>query len=132
MLALVAFPIMASALLLTALPALAGSGTFPPLIALPADFQPEGIATGRGSSFYVGNLYSGALYRGDYRTGTVQALAPSPGPGGQGLAKGRSAHELSLRGSQHLRSVSTMRRPARSWNISFIRPVQSGPANDVV
>ena len=52
---------------------------FPPLIALPDGFHPEGIETGRGSSFYVGNLAGGDLLRGDYRTGTVQTLAPSPG-----------------------------------------------------
>jgi hypothetical protein len=33
----------------------------------------------------VGNLYSGALLRGDYRIGTVQALASSPGPGAQAV-----------------------------------------------
>jgi sugar lactone lactonase YvrE len=83
--AAIALIIMTSVLLLAALPALAGSDTFPPLIALPDGFQPEGIATGRGSSFYAGNLYSGALLRGDYRTGTVQALASSPGPGAQAV-----------------------------------------------
>ena len=75
--------IVTSMLLLAALPAFAGSTTFPPLIALPEGFQPEGIATGRGSSFYAGNLYSGALLSGDYRTGEVQALAPPPGAGAQ-------------------------------------------------
>jgi sugar lactone lactonase YvrE len=54
---------------------------FPPLIALPDGFQPEGIDTGRGSRFYVGNLAGGELLRGDYRTGVVETLAPSPGPG---------------------------------------------------
>jgi DNA-binding beta-propeller fold protein YncE len=58
---------------------------FPPLIALPAGFAPEGIATGRGSSFYAGDLNTGRLLRGDYRTGVITELAPSPGPGAQAV-----------------------------------------------
>lgn len=83
--AAIALVIVASMLLMAALPAFAAAETFPPLIALPAGFQPEGIATGRGSSFFVGNLYSGELFRGDYRTGAVQMLAGSPGPGAQAV-----------------------------------------------
>jgi hypothetical protein len=62
------------------MPSSATGPAFPPLVALPAGFHPEGIETGRGSSFYVGNLAGGDLLRGDYRTGIVQTLAPSPGP----------------------------------------------------
>lgn len=53
---------------------------FPPLIALPADFHPEGIETGRGSSFCVGHLAGGDLMRGDDRTGIVQTPAPPTEP----------------------------------------------------
>jgi sugar lactone lactonase YvrE len=63
----------------------AGSIAFPPLIALPGGFHPEGIATGLGSRFYVGNLNGGELLRGDYRTGSVETLAPSPGAGAQAV-----------------------------------------------
>ena len=41
--------------------------------------------TVRGSSFFVGNLNTGEVLRGDYRTGTVEALAASPGPGAQAV-----------------------------------------------
>lgn len=52
----------------------AGAGPFPSVIPLPDGFQPEGIATGRGTSFYVGSLVDGAIYRGDLRTGEGDLL----------------------------------------------------------
>ena len=36
---------------------------------LPNGFQPEGISTGKGTSFYVGSVATGAIFRGDLRTG---------------------------------------------------------------
>lgn len=58
-------------------PAAATSGhTFPDVIPLPNGWQPEGIATGRGTSFYVGSLANGAVYRGDLRTGEGAVLVP--------------------------------------------------------
>ena len=44
--------------------------TFPDVIHLPDGFQPEGIARGGGTSFYVGSLVDGRIYRGNLRTGT--------------------------------------------------------------
>ena len=44
-------------------------GSYPAVIDLPNGFRPEGISTGRGTSFYVGSLVDGAIYRGDLRTG---------------------------------------------------------------
>ena len=52
----------------------AGSAHLPEVIALPDGFQPEGIATGGGSSFYVGSLADGRIYRGNLRTGTGGTL----------------------------------------------------------
>lgn len=49
---------------------------FPEVIALPDGFQPEGISTGRGSSFYVGSLADGSIYRGDLRTGEGAEFVP--------------------------------------------------------
>ena len=46
-----------------------GNGQFPQVISLPNGFRPEGISAGRGTSFYVGSLVDGAIYRGDVRTG---------------------------------------------------------------
>jgi len=54
-------------------------GTFPDVIALPNGFSPEGIAFGRGTTFYVGSLSTGAIFRGDVRTGTGDLLVSVPG-----------------------------------------------------
>ena len=58
----------------------AGAAPFPDVIALPDGFQPEGIATGRGHTFYVGSIPTGAIYGGDLRTGTGALVVP-PQPG---------------------------------------------------
>jgi streptogramin lyase len=60
--------------LVLALPASAGS--FPKVIPLPTGFQPEGIAIGNGHTFYVGSIPTGAIRRGDLRTGTSESLVP--------------------------------------------------------
>ena len=69
--------------------ALVGSGTgaavaapFPSRIDLPDGFQPEGIAIGKGTTFYVGSIPTGAIYRGDLRTGFGDVMTP----GGAGSA----------------------------------------------
>lgn len=49
----------------------------PDTIALPDGFQPEGIAVGRGHTFYVGSIPTGAVYRGDLRTGEGGVLVPA-------------------------------------------------------
>lgn len=54
-------------------------GVFPDVIALPNGFQPEGIALGPGTSFYAGSLISGAIVRGDLRTGMLHELVPGNG-----------------------------------------------------
>jgi sugar lactone lactonase YvrE len=45
------------------------AATFPDVIQLPKGFQPEGIEVGKGTTFYVGSLASGAIWRGNLRTG---------------------------------------------------------------
>src|SRR5829696_605947 len=51
-------------------------GNFPDQIDLPNGFFPEGIESGRGTSFFVGSLIDGAIWRGDLRTGSGAVLAP--------------------------------------------------------
>lgn len=46
-----------------------GNDQFPSEIDLPEGFFPEGIAVGQGSTFYVGSLADGSIYRGDLVTG---------------------------------------------------------------
>lgn len=57
---------------------------FPTSIALPDGWRPEGIAAGRGATFYVGSLASGAVYRGDFRTGRGAVFIPGR-EGGQAV-----------------------------------------------
>ena len=61
-------------------PATAGASTFPDTIRLPDGWQPEGIASGRGTSLYVGSIPTGAVWKGDARTGQGDVLVP-PRPG---------------------------------------------------
>ena len=51
----------------------------PEVIPLPVDFQPEGIAVGKGDTFYVGSLRSGDIYRGHLRTGTGSVFVDTHG-----------------------------------------------------
>jgi hypothetical protein len=61
-------------------PAAQSVATYPNILPLPTGFQPEGIATGRGTEFFVGSFPLGAVYKGDLRTGEGQLLvAPDPG-----------------------------------------------------
>jgi hypothetical protein len=78
---------------LTILVTLVATGTagaappFPEQIQLPDGFQPEGIAIGNGSTFYVGAIQTGAIYRGDLRTGEGAVITPpSDGSASIGIA----------------------------------------------
>jgi hypothetical protein len=51
------------------------SANFPTRIDLPNGFFPEGIESGPGTSFFVGSLLDGAIWRGDLRTGSGTVLA---------------------------------------------------------
>jgi sugar lactone lactonase YvrE len=57
--------------------AAAPAQAFPDVIPLPNGFQPEGIASGNGTTFYVGSIPTGAVYRGDLRTGEGDLLVPA-------------------------------------------------------
>ena len=46
----------------------------PDVIPLPDGFRPEGITSGRGSTFFVGSLADGSVYRGDFQTGEGEVL----------------------------------------------------------
>jgi sugar lactone lactonase YvrE len=49
----------------------------PETIALPPGFQPEGIASGKGSSLFVGSIPTGAIWTGNARTGRGALLVPA-------------------------------------------------------
>ena len=63
------------------------SANFPALIDLPNGFFPEGIESGPGTSYFVGSLLDGAIWRGDLRTGSGAVLAAgAPGRASAGIA----------------------------------------------
>jgi len=51
------------------LPASGGGHSFPEVISLPDGIAPEGIASGSGTEFFAGSRVTGAIYKGDLRTG---------------------------------------------------------------
>jgi sugar lactone lactonase YvrE len=59
-----------------ALPA-AASQT-PQVIVLPGARSAEGIAAGRGATFYAGDLFAGDIFRGDIRRGTAELFIDAP------------------------------------------------------
>jgi sugar lactone lactonase YvrE len=63
-----------------ALPLVATAAPFPDRIDLPDDFAPEGIAAGRGSTFYAGSLAGAGIVRGDFQTGETDPLVEGGGP----------------------------------------------------
>lgn len=61
---------------------------FPDFIPLPADFGPEGIAVGNGTTFYTGSLAAstrGQILVGDLRSGEIATLVASDGVPATGM-----------------------------------------------
>src|SRR5918999_6154064 len=48
------------------------------VIVLPGATSAEGIAAGRGSTFYAGDLFAGDIFRGDIRRGTAALFIDAP------------------------------------------------------
>jgi sugar lactone lactonase YvrE len=70
------------------LTAVAAVAAFPQVIQLPQGFQPEGIEVGKETTFYVGSVANGAIFRGNLRTGAGAILVPG--------ATGKSATGIEL------------------------------------
>jgi sugar lactone lactonase YvrE len=71
-------------LLCLAAPAAAGH-RYPETIPLPNGWQPEGIATGKGDSFYAGSRATGAIYKGSLKTGRGDVLVEPWGGASLGM-----------------------------------------------
>ena len=87
---------------------------FPDLIPLPADFGPEGIAVGNGSTFYTGSLAAstrGQILVGDLRTGEITTLVAPDGVPATGMLAVTS-RRLSYRNQTPSRSISSREDPA--------------------
>src|SRR5215211_3538783 len=104
---------------------------FPQVIQLPTGFQPEGIEVGRGTTFYVGSVANGAIFRGDLRTGTGAILVPG--------ASGNAATGIEL--DRHMRLFVAGAATGKAYVYSartgaLLRTYQLGTAptfiNDVV
>jgi sugar lactone lactonase YvrE len=52
--------------------------SFPEVITLPGATSAEGVATGIGSTFYAGELFTGDIFRGDLRTGSAAKFIDAP------------------------------------------------------
>src|SRR5215218_11321574 len=64
------------------------------VIVLPGASSAEGIAAGRGTTFYAGDLLQGDIFRGDVRRGTAALFIDAPaGRLAVGMATS-NAHEL--------------------------------------
>jgi sugar lactone lactonase YvrE len=107
---------------------------FPDLIALPAGFGPEGIASGNGTTFYVGSLAAGTLgeiLAGDLRTGDVATLVPPDGVMATGMKHDPRSNLLFVaRASSGMGTVFD----ARSGNLVASYQFRTAPTfvNDVV
>jgi len=81
--------------------AVAAVAAFPQVIQLPRGFQPEGIEVGKGTTFYVGSVANGAIYRGNLRTGAGAILVPG------GTGKSATGIELDNRNRLFVAGAST-------------------------
>ena len=50
------------------------------VIALPGATSAEGIAAGKGTTFYAGDLFAGDIFRGDIQRGTAELFIDAPDP----------------------------------------------------
>jgi sugar lactone lactonase YvrE len=73
----VVLPLLVLALVAAvALPAAASQA--PQVIVLPGATSAEGIAAGRGATFYAGDLFAGDIFRGNVRRGTAELFIDAP------------------------------------------------------
>jgi hypothetical protein len=80
-------PLLLAALvgLLLALAPTVSAANFPARIDLPNGWQPEGITSGPGTTFYAGSRATGAIWVGDVRTGEGHVLVEPTGGAALGL-----------------------------------------------
>ncbi|MGZ4536280.1 MAG: hypothetical protein ACXVXE_12095 [Nocardioidaceae bacterium] len=125
---LLAALLVAPALALTTAAASPTTRTVP----LPDDFQPEGIAVGTGSTFYVGSMHDGDIYRGSLRSGTGAVFIDVSDRQALGMKVDQRTHRLFVAGgfTGHAYVYDT-RTGATLANFAFAKP-GSTVVNDVV
>ncbi len=77
--------VLLAALLVLSPAAAAASPVFPSTVALPAGFQPEGIAIGPGPVAYLGSLADGSIYRVNLISGRGRVVSEGPGTPSVGM-----------------------------------------------
>ncbi len=106
---------------------------FPESVPLPDDFQPEGIAVGTGSTFYVGSLRTGDIYRGDLRTGAGGIfIDAAPGRAAAGLKVNKAHHLLFVAGGATGAAYVYDTRSGTSVATFQFAPAGAALLNDVV
>lgn len=105
---------------------------FPASISLPNDFQPEGIAVGTGSTFYVGSMNDGDIYRGNLRSGKGAVFINVSGRQALGIKVDEPRHRLFVAGgfTGHAYVYDT-RSGATLADFTFAPPI-TNVVNDVV
>jgi sugar lactone lactonase YvrE len=78
--------LVALAGLVLVLPLVATGAKRPDHINLPNGWQPEGIAIGKGNTFYVGSIPTGRVWKGNLRNGQGSELVPNRGRQAIGVA----------------------------------------------
>jgi sugar lactone lactonase YvrE len=111
---------------------------FPKIILLPKGWQPEGITSGSGRSFYVGSLANGAIYEGDFGTGRGNVLVPGqPGLMTMGMYVDERSNALFVaggvggQGRVYDASTGTLLRAYQFQDVSNAAPL-STLINDVI
>jgi hypothetical protein len=117
-----------------AVPAVAGGK--PDVIELPRNFNPEGIATAKHDTFFVGSRVTGAIYRGSLRSGDGDILVEG-GPEVMGDDRAATGLKVDRRGrlfvsgadSKHIRVYD-----ARSGDelADYFAGADAGFINDVI
>ncbi len=106
-----------------------GHKAVPETIALPAGWQPEGIASGPRHTVFAGSIGQGAVYVADVRTGAGRVLVPPhAGRNHTGLKYDRSGHRLFVAGGA---SGGLYVYDARTGGDVAAFPVGGGFVNDV-
>ena len=110
----------------------AAAPTFPDVIPLPLGFQPEGIAVGQDTDIYAGSLTTGAIVKGNLRTGQTSMLVPpQKGRVAVGLAYDARTDALYVAGGRT--GMATVYDATTGANLATIQLTTSGSfINDVV
>lgn len=107
--------------------------SFPDILTLPTDFQPEGIAIGNQNDFYVGSLVSGAIYKGNLLSGEGDVfITPSIPLQAVGLAFDKRSGYLYVSGGLTATASVYNTKTGAHVHTFVIGPPETAFINDVV